>query len=91
MRFCRRRPRAALIAANMINQLENDSAAMTTTQAHDRDDMPDEIDFSGGERGKFYRENARLRRDGASATKINRPPLSVMPKSRPKDVSTGRK
>lgn len=26
---------------------------------HD-DDMPNEIDFSGGERGKFYRPNAQL-------------------------------
>jgi hypothetical protein len=25
------------------------------------DDMPAEIDFSGGERGKFYRPNAVLR------------------------------
>jgi hypothetical protein len=24
------------------------------------DDMPDEIDFSGGSRGKFYRPNAKL-------------------------------
>jgi hypothetical protein len=24
------------------------------------DDMPDEIDFSGGTRGKFYRPNAKL-------------------------------
>ena len=30
---------------------------MTPRQAHD-DDMPDEIDFSGGKRGKFYRKNA---------------------------------
>jgi len=30
-----------------------------TTQAHD-DDMPKEIDFSGGTRGKFYRKNAQL-------------------------------
>ncbi|MEE4376923.1 MAG: hypothetical protein V2J55_05340 [Candidatus Competibacteraceae bacterium] len=29
-----------------------------TTQTHD--DMPKEIDFSNGERGKFYRKNARL-------------------------------
>jgi hypothetical protein len=26
----------------------------------DDDDLPPEIDFSGGTRGKFYRENARL-------------------------------
>jgi hypothetical protein len=26
----------------------------------DDDDMPAEIDFSGGTRGKFYRSNARL-------------------------------
>jgi hypothetical protein len=30
-----------------------------TTQTHD-DDMPEEIDFSGGTRGKFYRPNAKL-------------------------------
>lgn len=30
-----------------------------TTDAHD-DDMPDEIDFSGGTRGKFYRPDAQL-------------------------------
>lgn len=32
----------------------------SSTQAHDNDEMPDEIDFSGGERGKFYRKNAQL-------------------------------
>jgi hypothetical protein len=31
------------------------------TQAHTPDDdMPDEIDFSGGQRGKFYRADATL-------------------------------
>jgi hypothetical protein len=30
-----------------------------TTQAHD-DDMPREIDFSGGMRGKFYRKDTQL-------------------------------
>lgn len=30
-----------------------------TTQIHD-DDIPREIDFSGGTRGKFYRKNAQL-------------------------------
>ena len=30
---------------------------MTT---HDNDNMPQEIDFSGGERGKFYRANAQV-------------------------------
>lgn len=30
-----------------------------TTHAHD-DDMPAEIDFSGGTRGKFYRPGAQL-------------------------------
>ncbi len=30
-----------------------------TAHAHD-DDMPDEIDFSGGTRGKFYRPDAQL-------------------------------
>jgi hypothetical protein len=32
---------------------------MNPTPSHD-DDMPSEIDFSGSERGKFYRKNARL-------------------------------
>ena len=32
---------------------------MNPTQ-HDHDDMPEEIDFSNGERGKFYREGAQL-------------------------------
>ena len=27
---------------------------------HDNDDMPQEIDFSGGKRGKFYRANAQV-------------------------------
>jgi hypothetical protein len=31
-----------------------------TTPPHDDDDMPAEIDFSGGVRGKFYRPNAKL-------------------------------
>ena len=31
------------------------------TLSHDHSDIPEEIDFSDGERGKFYRENARLR------------------------------
>ncbi|WP_089727425.1 hypothetical protein [Candidatus Thiosymbion oneisti] len=31
-----------------------------TTQAHDNDDIPEEIDFSGGTRGKFYRKDAQL-------------------------------
>jgi len=30
------------------------------TTPPDKDDMPDEIDFSEGTRGKFYRPNARL-------------------------------
>ena len=33
---------------------------MTSRQTHDNDDIPDEIDFSGGERGKFYHEDAQL-------------------------------
>ena len=33
---------------------------MTPTQTHDNDDIPGEIDFSGGERGKFYRPRAQL-------------------------------
>lgn len=33
---------------------------MKPTQTHDNDDMPQEIDFSGGERGKFYRPGAQL-------------------------------
>lgn len=32
---------------------------MKPTQSHD-DNMPNEIDFSGGTRGKFYRKNAQL-------------------------------
>jgi hypothetical protein len=31
-----------------------------TPRRRDDDDMPAEIDFSGGERGKFYRPGARL-------------------------------
>ena len=31
------------------------------TLSHDHSDIPEEIDFSDGERGKFYRENVRLR------------------------------
>jgi len=31
-----------------------------TTQAHDNDDIPEEIDFSGGTRGKFYCKDAQL-------------------------------
>ena len=31
-----------------------------TTQTHDHDDIPEEIDFSCGTRGKFYRKDARL-------------------------------
>ena len=38
----------------------DETTTMTSTQAHDNDDMPDEIDFSGGKRGKFYRKNAQL-------------------------------
>lgn len=34
---------------------------MTSRQAHDNDDIPNEIDFSGGERGKFYHKDAQLR------------------------------
>lgn len=33
---------------------------MTATQTHDHDNMPEEIDFSNAERGKFYKPNARL-------------------------------
>ena len=32
----------------------------TTPTPQDDDDMPAEIDFSGGVRGKFYRPNAKL-------------------------------
>ncbi|MDE0156334.1 MAG: hypothetical protein OXS28_12100 [Gammaproteobacteria bacterium] len=31
---------------------------MTSSQAHNNDDTSNEIDFSGGERGKFYRKDA---------------------------------
>lgn len=33
---------------------------MATTPTADDDDMPAEIDFSGGTRGKFYRPNTKL-------------------------------
>ena len=33
---------------------------MNATAPKDDDDLPAEIDFSGGARGKFYRPNARL-------------------------------
>jgi hypothetical protein len=33
---------------------------MPEAPAPEDDDMPAEIDFSGGTRGKFFRENARL-------------------------------
>jgi hypothetical protein len=33
---------------------------MNATTRPGDDDMPDEIDFSGGERGKFFRSDARL-------------------------------
>ncbi len=34
--------------------------ATATTPAPDNDDLPAEIDFSGGKRGKFYRPNTKL-------------------------------
>jgi hypothetical protein len=33
---------------------------MNSGRSDDNDDIPPEIDFSGGIRGKFYRANARL-------------------------------
>ena len=36
-----------------------DKVKTMTTQSDD-DDIPEEIDFSGGERGKFYRKDAQL-------------------------------
>ena len=33
---------------------------MSAVTPDDNDDIPPEIDFSGGTRGKFYRPNARL-------------------------------
>lgn len=33
---------------------------MNSKENHDNDDMPKEIDFSGGERGKFYRKDTHL-------------------------------
>ena len=33
---------------------------MNATTPKDNDDLPEEIDFSGGIRGKFYRPNAKL-------------------------------
>jgi hypothetical protein len=38
-----------------------DEMTTMTSQAHDHDDIPNEIDFSGAERGKFYRKDAQLR------------------------------
>jgi hypothetical protein len=35
-------------------------AAAATTPLPDNDDIPAEIDFSGGTRGKFYRPSAKL-------------------------------
>ena len=34
---------------------------MSTTQPNDNDDIPAEIDFSNGVRGKFYRKDAKLK------------------------------
>ena len=34
--------------------------APATTPPPDNDDLPAEIDFSGGKRGKFYRPNTKL-------------------------------
>jgi hypothetical protein len=34
---------------------------MSATQRPDDDDMPAEIDFSGGVRGKFYQQDAKIR------------------------------
>jgi len=33
----------------------------TTTPPQDEDDIPAEIDFAGGTRGKFYRPDAKLK------------------------------
>ena len=33
---------------------------MTTNQLHNSHDIPNNIDFSGGTRGKFYCENAQM-------------------------------
>jgi hypothetical protein len=33
---------------------------MNADPMHDQEDMPSEIDFSGGVRGKFYRSDAQL-------------------------------
>ncbi|MEO0442604.1 MAG: hypothetical protein AAFZ92_02545 [Pseudomonadota bacterium] len=33
---------------------------MNPTQTHDDDNMPQDIDFSGGKRGKFYRPETQL-------------------------------
>ena len=33
----------------------------TTTPPQDEDDIPAEIDFAGGARGKFYRADAKLK------------------------------
>jgi hypothetical protein len=34
---------------------------MSHKQKNERNDIPEEIDFSVGERGKFYRQDAQLR------------------------------
>jgi hypothetical protein len=49
-------------AANSSNTKTNRDKVkpMIPTQTHDNDDMPAEIDFSGGARGKFYRPGVQL-------------------------------
>jgi hypothetical protein len=41
-------------------KMNHDRCTMNSTTPKDDDDLPEEIDFSGGTRGKFYRPNARL-------------------------------
>lgn len=43
-----------------ITRTNPDKVNPMKTHAHDNDDMPEEIDFSGGTRGKFYREGVQL-------------------------------
>ena len=47
----------ALSVSHMRTNL--DKVKTMTTHAHD-DEIPEEIDFSGGTRGKFYRKDAQL-------------------------------
>lgn len=45
---------------NRARHTKGDTMNATTSHTHDDDDMPAEIDFSKGVRGKFYHPDARL-------------------------------